>query len=216
MMGIFREITNEKTENERKLVFRHPWVNLAYNWIIAIMIILIGIACIKWALDLREQRKEAAITATARALWEEERKAEEDARLKAIADQEATEEYSLNKMANELAKVLYGAERFRDKYHYSEADFVTLCRCVTNRVENPSYSDDIYAVIEQPEQWVGYYKTNPVLSEYYDIAYAFLKEWLHESVKPVGNDYCWAEFTPNGIFLKNDFRADGYARRWRA
>ena len=206
----------ERMEYERQLVFRYPWFNVLYNWIIAALVLAIGVACIAWALNIREAKREAAITATARAAWDAEQQAAEDARLKAIADQEASEEYSLKKMATELSKVLYGADRFREKYGYSDKDFETLCRCVTNRVENKAYSDDIYEVISQPEQWVGYYATNPVLDYYYQISYGFLKTWLHETIKPVSSDYLWAELTPNGIYLKNDFRADGYARRYHA
>ena len=215
-MSIFQEITEEKTEHERQLMFRHPWFNVMYNWLIAILLVALGISLIAWGLDIRTRKQAASMTATALASYQAEQKAAEDARLQAIAAQEATEEYSLDKMATALAKVLYGADRFREKYGYSDADFVTLCRCVTNRVENKAYSDDIYQVIDQKDQWVGYYETNPVLDYYYRIAYDFLKGWMHETIKPIGNDYLWAEFTPNGIFLKNDFRADGYARRWRA
>lgn len=215
MMGIFREITEERTENDRQLVFRHPWINLAYNWIIAILIILIGIACIKWSLDIREAKKEAAITASARASWEAEQQAKEEERLQALKAQEESEEYSLKRMATALAKVYFGADKFRDKYGYGTADFNTLGRCVTNRVENRAFSNDFYEVINQKDQWVGYYDSNPVLDDYYEIAYQFLKSWLHEEIKPVSNEYCWAEFTPNGIWLKSDFHADGYSRRWR-
>ena len=146
--------------------------------------------------------------------------AEEQARSDEIAHQQElyaqSEEAVTKKMAESLAKLFYGADRFKDKYHYSDADFKTLARCVFNRVESSQYSDDIYEVIDQKDQWVGYYSTNPVLDEYFDLALTTIREWRSETVKPVSVDYLWAELTPNGIFLKNDFRADGYARRWRA
>ena len=208
-------IFEEQTERERQLIFRYPYFNVIYNWVVAILVIAIGISCIGWALDIREKRKEAAITASARAAWDAEQQAAEEARLQAVKEQEASEEYSLKKMATALAKVFFGADKFRDKYGYGEADFNTLGRCVTNRVENRAFSNDIYEVIEQKDQWVGYYPTNPVLDDYYHLAYSYLKGWLHEEVKPVSSEYCWAEFTPNGIWLKSDFHADGYSRRWR-
>lgn len=198
------------------MLFRHPMFNFVYNWIIAILLVALGIAFIGWGLDIRTQHRAAAMTAAERAIWEAEQEAAETARLEAIAAQEATEEYVLDKMSTALAKVLYGADKFREKYGYNDADFVTLCRCVTNRVENRAYSSDIYEVIDQPDQWVGYYSTNPVIDYYYRIAYEFLKSWLHETIKPCGNDFLWAELTPNGIYLKNDYNANGYSRRYHA
>lgn len=214
--AILKSLVTEKQQSERNMMFRHPWVNLFYNWLVAIVCVLLIIALVSYGLDVRTQRRAENMTAIARASWEAEQAQAETLRLAQIAEQEASEEYSLEKMSDALAKVLYGAEKFREKYHYSEDDFITLCRCVTNRVENPKYSDDIYNVISQPEQWVGYFDSNPVLKEYKKIAYDYLKEWLHETVKPISNDFVFAEFTANGIFLKQDLHADGYARRWRA
>lgn len=215
-MSILQEITEERTEHERQMMFRHPWFNVMYNWLIAILLVALGISVIAWGLDIRTRKQAASMTATALASYQAEQQAEADARAREEELAAMSEDSIRQRMATALAKVYFGADKFRTKYGYTKEDFDTLGRCVANRVENKQYSDDFFEVINQKDQWVGYYDTNPVLEDYYNWAMDFITAWRTETIKPVGNDYLWAEFTPNGIFLKNDFRADGYARRWRA
>ena len=211
-----KEVLAEYEDREHLLNWRYPWFNLYFNWVYALLLVGLFISFGIWGMDVHIQRKSETMAATALASYQ----AEEQARADEIAHQKElyaqSEEAVTKKMAESLAKLFYGADRFKDKYHYSDADFKTLARCVFNRVESPQYSDDIYEVIDQKDQWVGYYSTNPVLDEYFNLALTTIREWRSETVKPVSVDYLWAELTPNGIYLKNDFRADGYARRWRA
>lgn len=211
-----KAVLDEYEEKEHLLQWRYPWFNVVYNYVIVMLLIGLFISFGIWGVDVHIQRESESAAATALASYQ----AEERAKADEIAHQhklyEQSEKVVTQKMATELAKLFFGADKFREKYNYSDADFRTLARCVFNRVENPGYSNDIYDVINQKDQWVGYYDTNPVLDEYFNLALTSIREWRSETVKPVSNDYLWAEFTPNGIFLKNDFRADGYARRWRA
>lgn len=211
-----KAVLDEYEEKEHLLQWRYPWFNVAYNYVIAMLLVGLFFSFGIWAIDVHIQRQSESMTATALASYQ----AEERAKADEIAHQQElyaqSEEAVTQKMATALAKVFYGVDKFREKYNYSDADFRTLARCVFNRCENPGYSDDFYEVINQKDQWVGYYDSNPVLDEYYNLALTSIREWRSETVKPVSNYYLWAEFTPNGIFLKNDFRADGYARRWRA
>ena len=214
--NILKEIFKEQSEEEKKLSCRHPFFNLFYNWVIAGLLVMLTVGFISWGINVRTDRKAAALTATAMADYQAEQNAEEQARLAELAAAEATEEAVMKREAEAIAKLFYGASKFEEKYGYSENDFKTLARCVFNRAENASYPSDVADVINQKEQWVGYYENNPVLTEYYNMAYRAVEEWHHETIKPVSNDYVYAELTPNGIWLKNDFHADGYARRWRA
>lgn len=215
-ISIAKEVFRKYENREHLLQWRYPWFNLYFNWMMALLLIGLFISFGIWGMDVHIQKKSESMAATALASYQ----AEEQARADEIVRQQEllahSEEVVTQKMAESLAKLFYGADRFREKYHYSDADFKTLARCVFNRVESPLYSDDFYDVIDQKDQWVGYYSTNPVLDEYYDLALTSIREWRSETVKPISIDYLWAELTPNGIFLKNDFHADGYARRWRA
>lgn len=208
MKGSLREVFNSQRSEEAVLTFRYPWFNVAYNWIIAALIVVLTVALISWSLDIRTERRAAALTATAMADYEAGQKAE----LEAIA---AAEDTIMQKESESLARIFYGISKFQDKYGYDDKDFFTLARCVFNRVENGHYSSDLAEVVNQKDQWVGYFENNPVLAEYYDLAYKAVQEWHNETIKPISNDFVYAELTPNGIWLKNDFHADGYARRWR-
>ena len=114
------------------------------------------------------------------------------------------------------ARLLYGIRNFVDKYGYTERDLNTLLRCVFNRVENAKYPSSVQEVIRQKDQWIGYSDTNPVIDGYYRIALAAVEAWHEESTKPCSNDYEWAEFREDGIWLRNKYEADGYQIRWRA
>ena len=205
---IWSKMMDELRKEESNLNFRYPWFNVVYNWVIAVLIVILAISLISWGLNVKTERKAEALTAIAMADYEATQKAE----LEAIA---AAEDTIMQKESESLARIFYGISKFQDKYGYDDKDFFTLARCVFNRVENDHYASDLAEVVNQKDQWVGYFENNPVLSEYYDLAYKAVQEWHQESIKPISNDFVYAELTPNGVFLKNDFHADGYARRWR-
>ena len=195
---------------------RHWWVARIINCCMVLLIIAFIISCIWWAIDVHRQKREADIYEQARLSFQAEQEAAENERLRLLAEEEATYENMVKKQANAMAKMFYGISKFEDKYAYSKVDFNTYARCVFNRVDNPAYSSDILEVINQKDQWVGYSESNPVVTNYYNMAYEFINDWYSETTKPITDDYLWAELTPRGIYLKNDFNADGYAPRWRA
>lgn len=210
-----REVFAARAKEELYMNFRNPWFNMMYNYIIVLCVIVLAVALFWWAVDIHYQRKADAQEAIAIASYQAAEQAKADAAEEQRILAEQSEEAVVDKMSDALAKLFYGADKFKTKYHYSDADFYTLARCVFNRVENAAYSGNFYEVIDQEGQWTGYYSTNPVLQEYKDLALTAIREWRSETVKPISIDYLWAEYTPNGIFLKNDFHADGYATRWR-
>ena len=235
------EVFNDCEKREKAIAERFPCVNLFYNWLIGIIVIALFVSFGIWGMQISTDRKAAALAATAMAEYQADQNALEQERLRAVVAQQQSEEHIVDEMANALAKVFYGVKNFEEKYRYQESDFETLARCVFNRVENKTFAvaqkaeavangeieldengkplderDYIYAIISHEDQWVGYYSNNPVLDKYQKLAAKFIKAWRAEETKPISNDYLWAEFTPNGIFLKNDYHAGAYAHRYHA
>ena len=209
------EVVKEHAQKERNMVFRHPWFNLVYNWVIVVCVLSLFVSFGIWGVDIRTERKAAALTATAMADYQAEQRAVEMAKQQELAAIAASEETIMKNEASDISKILYGVKNFVEKYHYSDNDLMTLARCIFNRVENKAYSSDLHEIVNQKDQWVGYYENNPVVDQYYKIAYKAVEEWHHEETKPITNDFVYAELRTDGIWLKNDFHADGYARRWR-
>lgn len=208
------EYFEKQAQIERDMMFRHPWIPLFYNWLIAGLIVALFVSFAVWGMDIRTRRQAEEMTATALASWQAERQAEADAAEQEQAAIRASEEYVMQQEATAAAKALFPVQNFVDRYHYSESDLLTYLRCMANRAD--AAGTTLQEVVEQPGQFLGYADSNPVLTEYYDLAYRFVDEWRHEATKPVDSSYQWAELTPSGIYLKNEFNADGYARRWHA
>ena len=206
------EYFNKQAELETTLCFRHPYFNRMYNWMVGILIIVLFGSFVWWGLDIHSRHMADEMLATTLAAMDAEH-----AEMIAAAEAEeaairASQEYIQDQEAQAVAKAFYGIHRFIEKYHYSEADLSTYARCMFNRAEN----EDLQEVIRLKDQFLGYADDNPVLSEYYEPALKFVKEWHKETIKPIGTDYIFAELTPNGIYLRNEYKADGYARRWHA
>ena len=207
-----RKVVDDIEKRTSRLANNHPWAVIFYRWAIALLIILLFASFVWWGMDIHIRHKAEALTASAMA----EVQAEAAARLQALAAEKASEDYVVKEMATSLSKLYYGIKNFEEKYHYSETDFETYGRSVFNRVENSKYPNDLFDVINQEKQWVGYSDSNPVIDHYYNLAEKHVRMWRTETTKPVSNDYVFAELTENGIYLRNKFDADGYARRWRA
>ena len=84
------------------------------------------------------------------------------------------------------------------------------------RVDVGNGINSLETVVSREDQFLGYSDGNPVLDNYYQLAKQFVTDWHNEDVKPCDFSYQWAELTDKGIFLVNEFGADGYARRWQA
>ena len=216
MIKLWEEVFEEQQHKEEMMLFRHPWVNLYYNYVIAALIVALFIGFTGWAINIHSDRKAATLAAEAEAQYQAEQQAAEEARLQAIAEKEAAEEALISKEIESVAKMFYGIRRFEDKYRYSEKDFETYARCAFNRYDFNHGLVDLTTIISQPEQFLGYADNNPILKQYKDMAEKFVRSWHEESYRPCSAEYRWAELTENGIFLTNEFGADGYSRRWHA
>lgn len=215
--GIFKD----HKKKEKELREKYPLFNLFYNYLALIILAVLLVSGISCGVIARTENKVNTSVETALADY----KAEQLALANEEADKKAEEERVLaqseavieHKVCTKLALVYQGADKFVDKYGYSERDFKSLGRCIFNRTENPAYPDDIIEVIDQPDQWVGYYSQNVTpMDKYYQMAVKHYREWKAETTKPVSNDYLWAEYTSKGIFLKYKYEAGPYDTRWRA
>ena len=213
-MTVWGEIFEERAEAERQLRFRHPGFDFAYNWIVAITALALMVAAVVWAVQIHRDRRDAELVAQAYAAWTAEAEATAQA---AQAEAEAvaqSQEVVMAREATALAKAFYGIRLFVEKYGYSEKDLETYARCMFNRAD--AGSGRLTEVIAQEGQFVGYSDANTVLDDDYNLALKLIRAWHEEQTKPCDLSYQFAELTPQGIFLKADINADGYARRWRA
>lgn len=204
-IAILREIFEEQREHEEELMFRNPSVPFWYNWLIAGLIVALFVSFAIWGIDIHTRKTAEQMTATALASWQNEQIVQDESA-------RSSQEYVINAEATAMAKAFYGIDRFVEKYHYTEDDLITYARCMFNRAENA----DLVSVIARPEQFTGYSDGNQVIASYKQLAEKLIREWHEETVRPCDTAYIFAELTPDGIFLKKDLHADGYARRWHA
>lgn len=211
--GIFAAQKKE----EKELSEKYPAFNVFYNWGTMILILILIFGFIQWGVRSSNERKVNSLVAVAMADYQAEQQAIADQEAEAKRLEAQSEAVVQKKIAEKLALVYQGADKFVEKYGYSERDFKTLGRCIFNRVENKAYSNDIFEVIVQQDQWVGYYgQSGSPMDKYYKMALKHVQEWRTETTKPCSNDYLWAEYTPRGIFLKDTYNAGPYDTRWRA
>ena len=204
-IAILHDIFREQREQEEVLMFRNPSFSFWYNWLIAVIVLALFVSFAIWGIDIKTQRTAEKMTATALASWQSEQVVQDESAV-------TSQEYVIEQESIVMAKAFYGIDRFIEKYHYTEDDLVTYARCMFNRAENA----DLVSVIARPEQFTGYSDGNQVIADYKQLAERLVREWHEETVRPCDTAYIFAELTPDGIFLKKDLHADGYARRWHA
>ena len=115
----------------------------------------------------------------------------------------------LNEEAELLAKVLYGVKDNKSD------DLRTCCWCVFNRVDNEHYPDTLEDVIAQPNQWMRYDPTNPILESLYKIAREQLDRWHTDSHRPISNDYVFMNWSANDICLRDVWAEGSGTHYWR-
>ena len=207
-ISILREIFREQREQEEVLTFRNPSFPFWYNWLIAVTVLALFVSFAIWGIDIHTKNAAEKMTATALASWQSEQ---------IVQDESAatSREYVIEQESIAMAKAFYGIDRFVEKYHYDESDLITYARCMFNRTDRTD-SKDLIRVISEPNQFTGYSDGNQVIASYKQLAERLIREWHEETVRPCDTAYIFAELTPDGIFLKKDLHADGYARRWHA
>lgn len=115
----------------------------------------------------------------------------------------------LNAEAESLARVLYGV---RDN---DTDDLKTYCWCVFNRVDNSAFPSTVEDVIAQPNQWMRYDQTNPILEDLYQLAREQLDAWHSDSHRPVSSEYVFMSWSANDICLRDNFYEGSGTHYWR-
>ena len=125
--------------------------------------------------------------------------------------QEAEDPYllQLNAEAELVAQVLYGV---RDN---NTDDLRTYCWCIFNRVDNSRCPSTLEDVIAQPDQWMRYHPTNPILEDLYQIAREELDRWHTDTHRPVSNEYVFMTWSSNSIVLRDNFHEGSNTHYWR-
>lgn len=205
------EMASEKEDN-RDTRGAHAWKRLdlmkfinqnrdiVRNLIIMIVAVVIGCVLTYWRTsDVLEKRYEMQLKS-------EIFKAEQN-----LASR-MREEYGVNeaeaaalKMEEEakiIAKVLYPMRN--NKAH----GLRSAVWCVLNRVDNPLYDDDVYAVCSAKQAFMGWDDNNPVLDNLYSIALKELQVW-HSGVRPMDTKFVFLDWTAREIMLRDQFEERG-------
>lgn len=98
-----------------------------------------------------------------------------------------------------LAKVLYGMRG------NSDADLTCVCWVVVNRVESPLFPNTVDGVCNQPQQWVGYYDSNPITDRFYGLALGVLTQWDNDGHRPFDRDFLYFDWSSSDIVFRTKF-----------
>ena len=211
---LLKDVFADRARDEEYMNFRNPWFNMMYNYLIAVLVILLAVSLFWWGVDIYYKRQAEEQAAVALASYQAEEQAKAEAKAAELAAAQRSEEAMIDRWSQSGAKMLYGIRLFVDKYHYSEADYKTYLQCVWNRYIFGQKLTDVDVIIAQRDQFLGYYDTNPILDNLYRISKDFFTEKLHETTLACDPSYRWAELTGKGIYLVDEFGADGYVQRW--
>ena len=215
-LAILAKVDADYAREIENLRFRHKKANDLYKLLVFLCVLGLTLSLYSWGLDLWAQRRADQQTADARVLWDAELAAKEEAQAAELAAAQKSEEAILDRWASAGAKMLYGIRNFREKYNYSDADYETYLQCVYNRYLYGNKLTDIPVIISKKDQFLGFSDTNPVLDDLYRLSRAFFEAKLRETSLACDPSYRFAELTPQGIYLVDQFGADGYVRRWHA
>lgn len=133
----------------------------------------------------------------------------EEAEAERLAAEQDPYTVQLNAEAESLARVLYGV---RDN---DTDDLKTYCWCVFNRVDNAAFPSTLEDVIAQPNQWMRYDQTNPVLENLYQLAREQLDAWHTDGHRPVSSEYVFMSWSSNDICLRDNFYEGSGVHYWR-
>lgn len=112
--------------------------------------------------------------------------------------------------AEYVAKVLYGTCN-----NFSDDARRAVVWCIINRVEDPRYPDTIEEVCTQPQQWMGYSDSNPVIKELYKVSYDVLTEWRDGTYRPFDPNFTFLTWTKDEIILRTTFNETPNTKYWK-
>lgn len=143
--------------------------------------------------------------------WMEEYKAEQIALAEEKEKAAPVDPYEaqLDAEAELLARVLYGVK------DNDNDDLRTYCWCVFNRVDNNAFASTLEDVIAQPNQWMRYDQTNPIIENLYQLAREQLDDWHTNTHRPCSADYVFMSWSKNDICLRDNFYEGSGCHYWR-
>ena len=113
----------------------------------------------------------------------------------------------IEEQAKIVTKVLYPMRNNR------EVGLHLACWAVFNRVDHLRYSDDLLSVCSADQAFMGWSENNPVLEDLYNIALEEVTRW-HSGVRPMDTGYVYLYWTPNEIYLFDDYGHKLFESDW--
>jgi len=187
----------ERIRANRKLCW---WLSYAGRWA------LVALALVAWSLVMMRVGQKKALAEYHQ--WMEDYRVERMQIDQAYADADPAV-LQLNAEAESLARVLYGVK------DNDQQDLRTMCWCVFNRVDNTAFPDTLEDVIAQPQQWMRYDPTNPVLEDLYQIAREELEVWHSDGHRPCSADYVFMSWSASDICLRDRWAEGSGTHYWR-
>ena len=176
------------------------WLSYAARWALVVL------ALAAWSLVMVRVGQKRALEIYRG--WMEDYRVERMAIDQAYADADPYQ-LQLNADAESLARVLYGVK------DNSTDDLRTYCWCVFNRVDNSAFPDTLEDVIAQPQQWMRYDPTNPVLEPLYQLAREELEVWRSDGHRPCSADYVFMSWSSDDICLRDRWSEGSGCHYWR-
>ena len=191
---------HKMTVKQERFVKRYAF---AIGFILAFAVYSVLLCCITGTIVKRNTEADLAVK------YAEELEAYKNAEMgKRIVTGNDSKTAAMREDAKEIARVLYGVRS------NNTADLRTLVWCVLNRVDNKAYPNTIAEVVAQPNQWMGYSDSNPVLDDLFNIAYGELEIW-YGGIRPCPPDYVFMNWTPSEITLRDTFEFSSKTHSWR-
>ena len=209
MLSTWKEVFEDRAEQERLLRWKHPGYDFIYNWLVAAVMLAVIIGLIVWGIQIGLERRDERNMETGRQeIIARQLEAEQSAAAEAERQAQALEALK-ERLTEIVARAIWGIRNFIEKYHYSEADIETYIWSAFNRAD--ARGQDLSEVFGEEGQYIAYSDKNTVLPEYREMARRFVDKWLDEE-RPCDPSYQYAELLPQGIFL---FITEN-GRRWHA
>lgn len=210
-LSTMKEVVTEQSKKTSELAQKYSIHVIGYRWFTALAVIALFVSFGIWGINIRTERKVAVAYAEATAVKEAEHQAFVDQQEADKIAQQTAVETVMKTNAQAKARLAFGSRNFIEKYHYGDADFMTLYQCIDNRLQNSMYSGmSIEEIAFQDGQFIASYATNPVEDYYFNLAMKSERAKLDRDSQPVGSDYVYAVYTPHGIYLTNDPKSPEY------
>lgn len=209
MLSTWKEVFEDRAEQERLLRWKHPGYDFIYNWLVAAVMLAVILGLIVWGIQVGLERRDERNMETGRQeIIARQLEAEQSAAAEAERQAQALEAKRAAYI-DIVARAIYGIRNFIEKYHYSEADIETYIWSAYNRAV--ARGMDLAEVFAEEGQYIAYSSSNTILPEYREMAERIVDK-LMSGEHPCDTAYQYAELIPQGIFL---FITEN-GRRWHA